>query len=322
MTAGRQTAVGGFVLGGIVLALGAVVFFGRFSLFNPSLRAAVVFKDSIAGLSVGAPVTFRGVPVGAVETIGIQFDPRTGIAFIPVTLRIEPDRTRVSKPDGTAAPDLADLIRRGLRAELNTQSFVTGQSQIDLDFDQASVPVLHPDVTALPEIPTRQSPIQKAKEQLSQLPLRELADNANATLQSLRTLSEKLDDDLPPLLASLKATADASTHTVETAGQTIAALQGRLDTTLADVSRLATSADAQIGQRGQELHTLLTASSQTMLQARDLLADLRGVTSSRSADRANAESTLRDLAAAAAALRGFASDVERNPQLLLTGRKP
>jgi paraquat-inducible protein B len=31
---------------------------------------------------------------------------------------------------------------------------------------------------------------------------------------------------------------------------------------------------------------------------------------------------LRDLAAAAASLRGFANDVERNPQLLLTGRKP
>jgi paraquat-inducible protein B len=70
------------------------------------------------------------------------------------------------------------------------------------------------------------------------------------------------------------------------------------------------------------LSKLLTASDHAMAQARDLVADLRTATSSRSADRANVESTLRDLAAAAASLRGFASDVERNPQLLLTGRKP
>ena len=61
---------------------------------------------------------------------------------------------------------------RGLRAELNTQSFVTGQSQIDLDFDQSAPAVMHPNVTSLPEIPTRLSTIQRVQKQLSQLPLR------------------------------------------------------------------------------------------------------------------------------------------------------
>ena len=77
MRGNGQTLVGAFVLGGIVLALGAIVLFGKFNLFNPAVRAAVVFEDSIAGLSVGAPVTFRGVRVGAVESIAIQFDPKT-----------------------------------------------------------------------------------------------------------------------------------------------------------------------------------------------------------------------------------------------------
>jgi paraquat-inducible protein B len=54
----------------------------------------------------------------------------------------------------------------------------------------------------------------------------------------------------------------------------------------------------------------------------DLLGNLKGLTSERGASRANLESTLRDLAAAAASLRGFANDVEHNPQLLLTGRRP
>jgi paraquat-inducible protein B len=322
MNASRQTAVGAFVLGGIALGLAAIVLFGKFNLFNPSIRAAVVFQDSIAGLSVGAPVTFRGVPVGAVESIAIQFDPKTNVAYIPVTIRLEPDRALISQRDDGANIGLPALITRGLRAELNTQSFVTGQSQIDLDFDPTSAPVLHPDIARLPEIPTRQSTLQKAREQLSQLPLRELTDNTMATLKSLRGLAEKLDQDLPPLVESLKATSDHSTETVAAAGQAVKRLQDRLDTTLGAIDQAATIGGQQLNQRGAELQTLLVSSNQTMVQAREVLGELKGLTSERAASRTNLESTLRDLAAAAASLRGFASDVEHNPQLLLTGRKP
>ncbi|PPQ29944.1 MlaD family protein [Rhodopila globiformis] len=322
MSARGQATVGAFVLGGLLLALGAVIFFGKFNIFNPAIRAVIVFQDSIAGLSVGSPVTFRGVPIGSVESIAIQFDPRNNIALIPVIVRIEPERAKIERPSGTAGLDLPELIKRGLRAELNVQSFVTGQSQIDLDFDPGSEPVLHPDISTLPEIPTRQSTIQKAKEQLSQLPLRELADDATKTLASLRTLSEKLDKDLPPLVASLKTTSDQSVQMVQAATQAIKDLQARMDTTLAAVSRLSASTDTQMNQRGAELRTLLATTNQAMTQARDLLGEVRRATASRAPDRTNLDAALRDIAAAAASLRGFAGDIERNPQLLLTGRRP
>jgi paraquat-inducible protein B len=314
MRADGQTAVGAFVLGGIVLALAAIVMFGNFSIFNPSVQAAVVFEGSIAGLSVGAPVTFRGVRVGAVESISIEFDPATKVASIPVIVRLTPNRAPGARSRGESV-DLAGLITRGLRAELNVQSFVTGQSQIDLDFDPTSPSILHPGTTTLPEIPTRPSTLQRAREQLSQLPLRELADNASATLSSLRGLAEKLDEDLPPLVDSLKTTS-------ETADQAIKAVQGRLDTTLSAISQVAGINDQQPNQRSGDLRTLLTTSNQTMLQVRDLLSDLKTMTSERAVPRANLEATLRDLAAAAASLRGFANDVEHDPRLLLTGRKP
>jgi paraquat-inducible protein B len=131
-----------------------------------------------------------------------------------------------------------------------------------------------------------------------------------------------LEDDLPPLVDSLKTTSDRSAQLVETAGQAIKSLQGSLDSTLANINRLTTTADGQLNARGADLHTLMTVADESLVRARDVLGDLRTVTSSRSVDRANLESTLRDLAAAAAAFRGFASDVERNPQLLLTGRRP
>ena len=78
----------------------------------------------------------------------------------------------------------------------------------------------------------------------------------------------------------------------------------------------------EISQRSADLHELLASTTDTVRQAQDMLKDLRGLTSSRGNARVNLEATLRDLAAAAASLRGFANEVERNPQLLLTGRKP
>jgi paraquat-inducible protein B len=317
-----QAVVGAFVLGGIILGLAAIVLFGNLSLFNRPEKAAVVFEGSIAGLSVGAPVTFRGVRVGAVQSIGIEVDPKTQIAYIPVILQLTPTRAQGVRRSASGAIDLPDLIKRGLRAELNVQSFVTGQSQIDLDIAPSVPPVLHPDITSLPEIPVQQSTLQRAAQQLSQLPLHELADDTVATLNSLRGLSEKLDHDLPPLVESLKTTADHSTQMVDTTAQAVRDLQGRLDATLDAISQAARTGDQQLSQRGADLHAALAATDQTMRQARDLLTDARSLTAERATVRANLESTLRDLAAAAASLRGFANDVEHDPQLLLTGRKP
>jgi len=321
--ADRQTAIGAFVLGGIVLGLGTIVLFGNLRLLSPTTRAVVVFEGSVSGLSVGAPVTFRGVRVGAVEGIVIQYDATAKTALIPVTLQLEPGRVRVSDDTVTRAEvDLPRLIAQGLRAELNTQSFVTGQSVIDLDFNPASPAVLHRGASSLIEIPTQQSTIQRVTQQLSDLPLRELVENAIATLGSVRKLSERLDADLPPLIASLKTTSDGAAHTADVATRAIDGLQERLNTTLDSITQLTANADKRLGERSADLRVLLTSTTQTVVQTRDVLNELRSLTSNRGTARANLEATLRDLAAAAASLRGFASDVERNPQLLLTGRRP
>jgi paraquat-inducible protein B len=322
MRGNGHAVVGAFVLGGILLALSAIVLFGKFNLFNPSTEAAVVFQDSIGGLSVGTPVTFRGVRVGAVESISIEFDPETKVAYIPVIVRLTPNRAPGARKTGTETIDLLDLITRGLRAELIVQSFVTGQAQINLDFDPSSPAILHPSITTLPEIPTRLSTLQRAREQFSQLPLRELADNATATLQSLRGLAEKLDQNLPSLVDSLKVTSDRSGQTAASANEAIKDLQARLAATLGAINQVANTGDEQLTQRSMDLHTLLTASNQTVLQVRELLTDLRSLTSERGASRTNLEAILRDLAAASASMRGFANDVEHDPRLLLTGRRP
>ena len=318
----RQTTIGAFVFGGLVLALAAIVLFGRFRLFTPVTRAAVIFQGSISGLSVGAPVTFRGVRVGAVQAITLRYDVPSSTAYIPVTIDLDPERVRVTgQAAGTRGPGVPALVQRGLRAELNIQSFVTGQSEIGLDFAPSVPAVLHPNITDLPEIPTRLSTIQRVQQRLSELPLNELVTHADGAVQSIHDLADKLDSTLPPLVTGLSDRSEELSRTIAAATKAITDLQGRLGDTLAHFTQLAVAGDQQVSRRGDDLRLLLASSVQAMQEARAALSDARGLLSSRAGARANLEATMRDLAAAAASLRGFASDVERNPQLLLTGRR-
>nr|WP_234395137.1 MlaD family protein [Acetobacter papayae] len=285
-------------------------------LFSPSREAAVVFQNSITGLAVGAPVNFRGVKVGTVKSISLRFDPMDHKAYIPVVLTLEPDQIHVVRdgPGGTSI-SIQQLISSGLRAELNLQSFVTGQSNIELDFDKAVPPELHPRITDLPEIPVRLSAMEKLKDSLGQIPVKDISRHVDTALLSITDLSNNLQHDLPPLVASMKATSDQSREAVDAAAQAIRTLQDKLVVTLNKMDTMLDSGTAQLDARGADLHATLASATKT-------LDSLQGVLSPRSTDRANLDAALRDIAATAAALRGFASDVERNPQLLLMGRRP
>lgn len=323
MAVNKQATVGAFVLGGVALTLAVIGLFGNFHPFGSTRRAIVVFQDSIAGLSIGAPVSFRGVKIGSVENIALQIDPIKHSTYIPVFVQLEINRIQITQDDNAPRRvTLENLVKHGMRAELNVQSFITGQAQVDLTFDPSSPLELHPELSNLPEIPAKLSAMQKVKDQLANLPLQQVADNANAMLATVRDLSTKLDTDLPPLIASLTQTSDQTRAMVDKATHVMADVQERLDTAIQDIDRLSVSADVQVKRGGDDLHHLLASANDTVIQAQKTLHGFDDLSNPRAAARVNIDSLLRDMAAAAASLRGFANDVEHNPQLLLTGRHP
>lgn len=317
----RQALVGAFVLGGTGLIVAAFVLFGNFHPFTRAEKAVLVFHGASSGLAVGSPVTFRGVQVGAVDRVVIEYDPATKDAYIPVFVTIRPDNIVLTN-SAHHHPSMQDLVHQGLRGEMNLKSFVTGTSEIDLDFAPNTPAVLHPEIARITEIPTRQSTIAAMTQTLQDLPLKQIGENADATLASVRQLSDQLDRELPALVQSIRETSDHSRDMVDATRKMVTDLEPTLTRTLASVDRLASAGTSQLDARGRELHAVLLNSNNAVQQAAKSLANLENMTSPRSADRANLEASLRDIAAAASALRGFATDVERNPQLLLTGRRP
>ncbi|MGY9015808.1 MAG: PqiB family protein, partial [Rhodospirillales bacterium] len=94
------------------------------------------FNGSVRGLTLGAPVEFRGIKVGEVTDVKLEFDAETNAFQIPVVAEIEPERFSIlGKRDRSAYENrFSTFIEKGLRAQLKTGSFLTGQLFVDLDF--------------------------------------------------------------------------------------------------------------------------------------------------------------------------------------------
>ena len=317
----KAAVVGGFILGALALLVAGILFFGSMRLFATTTRAVVFFGESVAGLDVGAPVTFHGVRIGSVQSVTVHFSRDTMTVRTPVYLEVEPSKVilegrRLSAPAG----DVEELVRAGLRAQLTLQSLVTGQLRVDLDFRPGTPAQLVGAISDVPEIPALPSDLSQLKNQLTNLPLRELAAAAEQALASLTRLSDRFDAVVDPVSQSVIRTADAATQALQTADQTMRRVQGDASTAVRDLDSLLVDARGQLGARGGELSRTLADADRAVRQAETLLQSLNGLAEAGSPFRDDLEATVHDLAASASSLRDFAETVERNPNALLMGR--
>lgn len=189
----NPAVVGTFVIGAILLCVAILIVFGGGRLFEETCSFVLYFEDSLSGLDVGAPVEFKGVKVGVVSDIRLVYDMQHGKLTLPVTIKVEPKRvTHIGeKKNLNITEGIAVLVNRGLRAQLEPQSFLTGKLKIILDdFPNTPVEWRCPTAEPYPEIPTVASPLTRVQKKLEELPLTEIALE---TQRSLHGLAELLD---------------------------------------------------------------------------------------------------------------------------------
>ena len=306
-----SVAVGSFVLGGLLLLVIGIGLLGGGNLFADELEYTLIFDGSVSGLSVGAPVVFRGVPLGAVSYIQLQANPRDGSVSIPVGIRIN-ERAINDARSGEKLPDedrikiLGQLVQRGLRARLQLQSIITGQYRIELDF--------HPDSLAryrssdpATEIPTLPSPIDMLQRNLATLPLKELAVSFQATLQRLSEILASPDIDRG--LTQFANTFEEANKLLVASRET----QRLVNQTMGNLSQVSVVASTELPRALEALTQAMNgftavANSTQALVARDSppVNELRRL--------------LREATAAMRSLRALADTLERNPESLLRGR--
>jgi paraquat-inducible protein B len=317
--------VGGFVLGGLVLAVGAILFFGGLRLFTPTMRAVVFFPTSVAGLTVGSPVTFRGVQVGSVRKISLRLNVADRSSVIPVYLELDSDRiswedTGPPESNEHVEPGIPRLVHAGLRATLGTPSLVTGQLGVELDLrPDTPIPPPGPDL-GLPEIPSVPSAFQNLKDKLAELPLSELVDDMRTTLASIQGVANSFGSKVDPLVNSAQQTADATRQTMLAATEAVRQLSADAGRTLGNIDKLAIDSRTQIVLSGRDLQRVLASAQRTAQSAETLMASLNTIVAPRSEMRGDLEAALRDLAASASSLRSFTRELERSPVSALRGR--
>lgn len=317
----RPAVVGAFILGAMGLGVTAILLFGGMRFFASTSRAVVFFNnESIAGLDVGAPVTFHGVHIGSVKSIAVHFSADGAVtARIPVFIEVESNQIiwEGKKLSGTAA-DYDSLIRAGLRAQLGLQSIITGQLRVDLDFRPGTPAQTAGAALGVPEIPSVPSGLGQVWDQLTRL--QDLADTAQRAFASFERLSNHVDNAFGPLVDNTNRTIDAVRETAQTTDKAAAQLQAKASEALHDLDTLLVDAHRQLDTRGGELSRTLLTADRAARQAENLLRSLNGLAEPRSQFRDDLEAAVRDLAVSASALRGFAETIERNPNALLMGR--
>jgi paraquat-inducible protein B len=190
------------------------------------------FDGSVRGLSPGASVEFKGIRIGQVVDVNLQFDVNRLTYSIPVLIEIEPERlvTTGKLPSDSDRRKFMDaLVAKGLRAQLKTGNLLTGQMFVDLVI-QPGEPTRHIVWNdKYPELPTVQAPLEiisaalaQTLDKLKKLPLEEIGSEVRAAVQSLnetlkqtRMLVQKLDAKLEPEVRATLVQAQKTLGSVE-----------------------------------------------------------------------------------------------------------
>src|SRR5690554_2765484 len=180
--------IGVFLLGGVALLAAGLLLLSRDSLLAKPVEYVVYFTGALDGLDVGADVTYRGVKVGNVRQIELSYDRSINDVVMPVTIRISADSGRSAEGGFDRVVDR--LIERGLRAQLQTPSLLTGKAIVALDFFPGQEGYIRdPHILDLPAIPTVPSRIDQIADVLrdlakgfKEMPLKDTLEAANKTL--------------------------------------------------------------------------------------------------------------------------------------------
>lgn len=309
--------IGIFVIGGLALLVAALVLFSSQDLFTPKRIFVAYFQQSVNGLNIGAPVRFRGIPLGEVLEIEGVFDPTTGNMIPRVIFEVHPESMENAVLEGGEYTLLRLLLDRGVRASLKSASLLTGQLYVALDF--------HPNTPerylgsgdeAYPEMPTIDSGFDEALAKLSELPIEEVILRVSSAFSAAEDLLRS--PDIAESLAVLPALLTG-------AGTTVVDLRNFINRDLTDAAQSASQALVVVQTSMQSLSD--TLNEETFVQVESTLTELESTLKllhehMESNDPLMYElvTALHEIGDAARSVRDLADALEEHPESLIRGK--
>lgn len=317
------TRIGFFLVGALLIVIIAVAALASNTWFQQRTNFISYFPESVNGLVNGGAVKFQGVPVGTVKAIDIRLDQRDNSFLVPVEYDI--DLRRLTTPSGTYinlgdTTVLRQQIRKGLRAQLQMESFVTGVLYVELSYRNDTTPPKLETGAQWPQIPSTpslmasigggagsllsqvQGTLERVNTLLGDVNLKEIN---SAVVQAAKAMQQLVS--APELRATLRE---------------MPAATAQLNRTLAEAERLASRAGGAIDPMQKQINGVSTEAVSTLQALRATLQETHGLLSADTGPGYALTDALTSMQKAADALAQLITSLERNPDMLLRGKKP
>ena len=312
----NTVAIGAFIMGAALIAISAVIFISGSGWGGDKSKVVMVFDGSVKGLSVGAPVALRGVEIGQVTDIHLVFDTDTIDIIMTVVAEIDGKNFETR---GDAVGYLGDeMIARGLRAQLNSQSLLTGLLYIQLDFHPNSELNLVDIDSPYSQIPTIPTDLQRITRELETLDFASIASDIQTIADSLGTFVatesfQNLPDDLHNALSSFEVLSNEL-------GTQIASAGPKLESLLDGTAKTMGTVDAELARISNSAISTLKVLDDAMLAFEQTMEAIDQLVSEDSGTTYALNKALREIALAGRELQLLAKTLEEHPEVLLRGK--
>lgn len=311
--------IGAFIVGAIALVFIALLFFSGGQLFTHKERVIMYFVGSVQGLQIGAPIKLKGVVLGEITDIQINFQnddksittPQTMITAVTAELVME----RINRRGANAKGEFFnEAINNGLRAQLNFQSFLTGLLYIELDFYPKTPVVLYTLQTQDRELPTIATEFEEISKIIQEIDFKGLVKNLDhvATQAAIILDSGAIEKTLVDF--------NGAANSVKTAADNINQLVVNLD----DTRR---QADTFLQEINTSTPQLVASLNKTLIDMQGSLQGInqaaRSVDNNLSADAPlmyQLNTTLEEMSRSAQAFRSLSETLEQQPESVLRGK--
>jgi paraquat-inducible protein B len=324
-------AIGAFLVGSLVLIISAILVFGGGQLLKKKSQYVIYFDSALNGLNVGAPVKLQGVQIGMVKEISIELDQNATRITKPVVIEIDSDMVldagghtfNMASSLEQRQQNAKQLIDAGIKAQLQSQSLLTGLLYVEFNFYRNEPLHLtglnYKDLPELPAVPTTADQIKNTADELimkfRQLPIEDIVKDLAATLKEIREIATS--DELKKNRVALAKMLNETEKLVASLNQNLSPLLINMNGTVVDTR-------AMVQEFTHEMHPVLLSTEKTLNTATDVLKESKqtlGSLEALTASDAPLWQSLESLRDAANSTKALTDYLERHPDSIIYGKE-
>lgn len=313
----KSFAIGAFIVGAFLLVFIALLFFSGGQFFSTKERVIMYFDGSVQGLQIGAPIKLKGVVLGEINDIQINFQADGKPLVTAVTAELVMKRI-INKGSRVSDDFFTEAINNGLRAQLNFQSFLTGLLYVELDFFPDTPAHFYRIQDDLYELPTVATDFEEISKNLQELNIKGLVSSLDSLAQQFNALVAS--GNIEKTLNSIDRAANSVEKNAESFGKDMDKLNKNIAATSTELNQLLKTLNNQAPEIANNFNLNLVKLQQSLDQFSQA-AQTINYTFSEDAPLANQlNQTLEEIGESARAFRSLSETLEQQPEAVWRGK--